>query len=175
MRVREIHSRELPASPERVGALLDGLGSAEDRLWPAERWPASPLLLDGPLAVGAACRQGVLPQFQLHQTVAEYEPGRRLVFRFAPGFGLDGTHGLEVLPMDAAGTRLEHTLDCRVEPKLLAVFPVVIRQHRALVEDLLDRAELVTTGRVAAPARWPRSVRVFNAIEEWVARRLGAL
>ena len=51
----------------------------------------------------------------------------------------------------------------------------MIRQHRALVEDLLDRAELATTGRVAAPARWPRSVRVFNAIEAWVARRLGAL
>ena len=44
-------------------------------------------------------------------------------------------------------------------------YPIFIRQHDALVEDLLDRAELATTGRVAHPARWPASVRLANAIE----------
>lgn len=82
-----------------MGALLDGLVSAEDRLWPSERWPTMPFVLDGPLAVGTAGRMGIIRESQIHQVVEEYEPGRRLVFRFAPGLGLAGTHCLEVAPL----------------------------------------------------------------------------
>ena len=102
---------------------------------------------------------------QMRQRVEEYEPGRRLVFRFSPGLGVVGTHRFEVEPLGAERTRLVHTLDCRVEPRMLLVYPIFIRQHDALVEDLLDRAELATAGRVAHPARWPASVRLANAIE----------
>jgi hypothetical protein len=161
VKVHDVHSREIAAAPERVGELLDGLGGEGDRLWPGERWPTTPFELDGPLAVGTPSRQG-----QIRQVVEEYEPGRRIVFRFAPGLGLVGSHRLEVEPLARARTRLAHTLHCRVEPRLIALYPILIRQHDALVEDLLDRAELLATGRLSRPAaRWPLAVRVANAIE----------
>jgi hypothetical protein len=175
MYVRNVHVRDLPVTPGRVGALIDGLGSATDRLWPTERWPTTPLEIDGPLAEGAASRQGILKLTQIRQEVEEYVPGRRVVFRFAPGLGLAGTHRLEVQPLGDGRSRLVHSLDCRVEAKLLPVYPILIRQHDALVEDVLDRAELAVTGRVADPARWPSSVRVANAVELRVARLLGLL
>jgi hypothetical protein len=175
MKIRNVHSRELPVPPEEVGALIDGLGGPADRLWPTERWPTTPLELDGPLARGTESRQGLFELTLVRQRVDEYEPGRRVVFRFAPGLGLAGTHRLEVEPLGPDRARLVHALDCRVEPRMLPVYPILIRQHDALVEDLLDRAELAVTGGVAAPARWPASVRIANAIEVWVARRRGLL
>jgi Protein of unknown function (DUF3995) len=168
MKARRVHARELPVSAEQLGRLIDGLGGEDDRLWPTQRWPTTPFELDGPLAVGTTGRQG-----QLRQLVDEYEPGRQLVFRFAPGLGLAGTHGVAVEPLGADRSRLTHTLQCRVEPKMLPLFPILIRQHDALVEDLLDRAELATTGRVARPAHWPASVRIANAAELRVTRWLG--
>jgi hypothetical protein len=56
---------------------------------------------------------------------------------------------------------------------MMAVYPILIRQHDALAEDLLDRAELATTGRIVRPARWPKSVRIANALELARARRRG--
>lgn len=175
MKLDSVHSRDLPVATEQVGALLDGLGGPADRLYPNERWPTTPLELDGPLADGTLGRQGMFALTQMRQLVDEYEPGRRVVFRFAPGLGVVGTHRLEVQPLGAGQTRLVHTLEGRVEPKLLPVYPILIRQHDALVEDLLDRAELAATGRVASPARWPASVRIANAIELRIARGRGML
>lgn len=170
MRVHDVHAREIASTPQRVGALLDSLGDEDSRLWPSERWPTTRFALEGPLAVGVRGRQG-----PIRQVVDAYEPGRRLVLRFAPGLGLVGTHRLEVEALGADRSLLTHTLEGRVEPKLLPVFPVLIRQHAALVEDLLDRAELLATGRVKRPSRWPAVVRIANAIEFTVARRRGTL
>jgi hypothetical protein len=160
MRVHNVHTRELEAPAERVGSLIDGVGSARDRLWPAERWRTTPFVLEGPLAVGTHVRQGLI-----RQVVEFYEPGRRLAFRFSPGLGLDGTHGLEVTPTSATRSRLTHTLTCRVGKRLLPLYPILIREHDALVEDLFDRAELEATGTLERPARWPVSVRIANAVE----------
>jgi hypothetical protein len=175
MYVRRLHTRDLAVAAGQVGSLIDELGGAADRLWPYERWPTTPLELDGPLAEGTTSRQGILKTTQIRQRVEEYVPGQRVVFRFAPGVGLDGTHRLEVQTLGDGRSRLVHSLDCRLESKLLPVYPILIRQHDALVEDVLDRAELAVTGRVASPARWPASVRVANAIELRIARLLGLL
>lgn len=175
MKIKSIHTRELPVSPEEVGALLDCLGSPGDRLWPTDRWPTTPLEIDGPLAVGAQSRQGVLRLTQIRQVVDGYVPGRRIAFRFAPGLGIVGTHSLDVEPLGEHRCRLTHILDGRVEPKVIPVYPILIRQHDALAEDLLDRAELATTGAIARPARWPTSVRIANALELAIARRRGIL
>jgi hypothetical protein len=175
LRIKSIHTRELPVAPKDVGALLDGLGSPGDRLWPTDRWPTTPLEIDGRLAVGARSRQGVLRLTQIRQVVDEYVPGRRIAFRFAPGLGLVGTHCLEVEPLGEHRCRLTHTLDGRLEPRKIPVYPVLIRQHDALAEDLLDRAEQATTGRVAGPSPWPASVRIANAVEVAIARRRGVL
>jgi hypothetical protein len=175
VKIKRVHIRELPVAPEEVGALLDGLGSAGDRLWPTDRWPTTPLELDGPLAVGTQGRQGITPLTQIRQVVAEYSPGRLVAFRFAPLVGIVGTHRLEVEPLGRHRCRLSHTLEARVEPKLFPVYPILIRQHDALAEDLLDRAELATTGGIARPSHWPASVRIANALELAVARRRGIL
>lgn len=44
-------------------------------------------------------------------------------------------------------------------------YATVGRTSDALVEDLLDRAELTATGRLARPARWPRWLPLANRIE----------
>ncbi|MBA3263316.1 MAG: DUF3995 domain-containing protein, partial [Thermoleophilaceae bacterium] len=175
MKIHNVHSRELPGTQDQIGALIDDLGTPEDRLWPTDRWTTTPLELDGPLAVGTQSRQGLLRLTQMRQVVDVYEPGRRIEFRFTPGLGIVGTHRLEVQPLGADRTRLTHTLDCRVEAKMLPLYPILIRVHDALVEDILDRAELAIRGSVDRPASWPRSVRIYNAVEHWAARRLRIL
>lgn len=170
MHVHNVHSRELAAAPERVGAVLDTLGGDEDRLWPIDRWPAMPFELDGRLAVGARAGHG-----PIRYMVEAYEPGRRLIFRFASGLGLDGTHGFEVEPLAADRSRLTHTLDCAVKPKLLALWPVVRGYHDALLEDVLDRAELASTGRQVRTRRWPIWLRIANEADVRLARRRAKL
>jgi Protein of unknown function (DUF3995) len=175
LEIKSVHTRELPAAPEQVGALLDCLGSPDDPLWPTDRWPTTPLQIDGPLALGARSRQGVFRLTQIRQVVDAYLPGRSIAFRFEPGLGIVGTHSLEVEPLGVHRCRVTHTLEGRVEPRMIPIYPILIRQHDALVEDLLDRAELATTGGIARPARWSTSVRIANALELAIARRRGIL
>jgi hypothetical protein len=47
LKIKSIHARELPGAPEEVSPLLDGLDSPGDGLWPSDRWPTTPLELDG--------------------------------------------------------------------------------------------------------------------------------
>jgi hypothetical protein len=159
MRVRNVHTRELSAAPQDLGALIDRLGSEDDRSWPTDRG-AAPLELDGPMAVGASGGHGAV-----RYAVVEHEPGRRVVFRFRPRVGLVGTHGFDIAPLGDHRSRITHTLECDVRPKLLPVWPIVRRAHDVLIEELFDRAERATTGRSAAPSRWPVSVRIANANE----------
>jgi hypothetical protein len=156
--IRNVHARELHASAGEIGALLDSLGSSDDRLWP-HWWPK--LRLDGPLAVGAAGGHG-----PIRYSVEQYEPGRRVVFRFAPGLGIDGTHWLEVEPQTRDGrTVLRHVLEGRLYGRALLTWPVAVRWlHDALLEDLLDRAELEVQGSVARPARWSPWVRLMRGV-----------
>jgi hypothetical protein len=51
MPVINIHERVLDASIFEIGKLIDGLASANDKLWPHDRWPA--MKFDRPLSVGA--------------------------------------------------------------------------------------------------------------------------
>lgn len=170
MHVHNVHSRELAAPSEEVGAVLDSLGSDHDRLWPIERWPAMPFRLEGPLAVGASSGHGLVPY-----SVDDYEPGRRVVFRFPPGVGMEGTHRFEVESLGPDCTRLIHTLDCTVKPKLLALWPIVRGYHHALLEDVLDKAEISVTGRRPQPQPWPGWLRVANGIEVRFGRWRGKL
>ena len=114
------------------------------------------------------------PWFDSH-AVEEYEPGRRLVFRFASGLGLDGTHRFEVEPLGPDRSRLTHTLDCAVKPKMLLLWPVARGYHDALLEDILDRAELAATGRQVRSRRWPLWLQIANGTEVRLARRRGKL
>ena len=160
MRIHNVHSRELPAPVERAWELVAGLASERDELWPVERWPTIPIRFDRPLGPGAKGGHGLI-----RYDVERYEPGRRVVFRFAPKSGLDGTHEFEVEPIDPGRSRLTHTLDTRLGWKLLPVYPVLLASHNAVIEDLLDNAERAAGGSPAPPPRQPWLLRVANALE----------
>jgi hypothetical protein len=157
MAVLNIHERALPATPAEVGALIDGLAGADDRLWPHQNWP--PVRYDRPLDVGAIGGHG-----PIRYTVTHYVPGQWLRCRFTGPRGVDGFHDF-AWHSEGGKTVLRHTL--AIYPRGAARFswPLVFRPlHDALLEDCLDRAEQATTGKVAQPARWSRYVRLLRGI-----------
>jgi hypothetical protein len=158
MQIRNVHERVLPATVDQVGALLDGLAGPEDRLWPVDRWPGLPLRLDRPLGMGASGGHG-----RVRYRVEEYVPGRLVAFRFSERMRFDGTHRFEV--DDSEGVvELRHVLVGRPRgAKALLTWLLVVRPlHDAVLEDLLDRAELAVSGKVLRPARWSWWVRVLR-------------
>jgi len=158
--VTSMHARDLPAGADHVGELMESLAGEPDRLWPAERWPGTPLELDRRLEVGSSGGHGVI-----RYSVEEHEPGRTVVFRFEPGSGLEGIHRLDVEPLSGESTRLVHTLEAEVTGMLVPLSSALLAMHDTLIEDLLDRAELATSGRVARQAPMPRWMRAMNAVE----------
>lgn len=135
MHVLNIHERSLVAPRERVGALLDGLASPDDALWPRRLWPR--MALDRPLGVGAAGGHG-----PIRYVVERYSPGESIHFRFTGPPGFDGWHALEVLRDDAGCSVLRHTLQMDTHGDAIFTWPVVFRHlHDALIEDALTQAE----------------------------------
>jgi hypothetical protein len=155
MAVLNIHERLLPAPPERLAPLIDGLAAPDDALWPGDRWPA--LRLDGPLAVGARGGHG-----PIRYTVDGYAPGRWIRFRFGASTRFDGFHEFSVHPR-GEDTVIRHTLAGRPRGRMRAGWPLAIRWlHDALLEDALDHAERYVTGTVDEPARWSAYVRLLR-------------
>jgi hypothetical protein len=154
--MHNVHERVVAAPADRVGALVDGLGSPGDRLWPSPTWP--PMRLDRPLAVGA--RGG---HAAIRYEVTAHEPGRRVEFTFAPGIGARGTHTFTVSPLDADRALLRHEMVARLEGPMLLGWPLAVRWlHDALLEDLLDRAGDAVgapPARRARPSAWVRLLR----------------
>ena len=154
-----VHERELPASAEVVGALLDRIGSVDDPLWPAPTW--LPMRFDRPLAVGADGGHG-----GVRYRVTRYEPGRLVEFTFDPAIGLDGTHVLEVQPRGTDRCVLRHRLVGRPTGPMRLLWPLLVRScHDAVLEHLLDNAERAVTGTVQQPFRYDRRVRLAAAVE----------
>jgi hypothetical protein len=160
MRIESIHTRELPVPVQELGQILDTLAGRDDKIWPIERWPNDPIGFDRPLGIGAKGGHG-----PIRYTVTAYEPGRSITFEFDPGSGLQGHHGFEVEPAGSGRARMRHVLDVEVGGIYRLLRPVFLAMHDALVEDLLDNAELATTARIARPARWPRWLQLANRIE----------
>jgi hypothetical protein len=155
--MRNHHSRVLPVPAAAVAPLLDALSGPDDVLWPAPAWP--PLRFDRPLGIGADGGHG-----PVRYEVAEYVPGQRLRLLFTPAFGIDGYHELRVEPVDTRRCRVAHDLIGTPRGLTRLTAPLVyLPLHDALIEDLLDNAERLTTGRVARPARWSRRVRLLRA------------
>jgi hypothetical protein len=160
MMVVNIHERILDASADRVGQLIDGLASADDRLWPHDQWPA--MRFDRPLGVGASGGHG-----PIGYVVESYTPGRGVQFRFTKPTSFVGTHRFEVEPIDATKTVLRHTIEMQTAGLAWLTWGLVIRPlHDALLEDLLDRAE-TATGKQMPRRAWSRWVRIIR----WMMRR----
>lgn len=151
--MRNVHERLLHAPADAVGPLLDRLGSPEDSLWPSSGWV--PMVLDRPLQVGADGGHG-----PIRYHVTDVLPGRRVRFAFGPGSGLLGWHEFTVTPVGADRCLLRHVLEVQPRGVMRLAVPLVVESlHDALLEDLLDNAEMQTTGVVAQPARWSAWVR----------------
>lgn len=167
MAVYNVHERTVPVPAERLGALLDTLASAEDRLWPGGEgeWPHMEF---GPcfgLARGARGGHG-----PVRYDVAEYVPGRWVRFRFTAPRGFHGFHEYTVDSAGdgqppGAGAVLRHALVLRPRGPARLSWPLMYRWlHDALLEDSLDRAESACTGTVARPARWGPYVRMLRRV-----------
>src|SRR5690349_10153538 len=154
--VQNVHERRIPVPPERRGPLLDRLGGPDDVLWPSRRWP--PMVLDGPVAVGAAGGHAAI-----RYRVTAHEPGRRVEFTFDPRMGLHGTHVFSVEPDGGSGSILRHAAGGRLSGRLVLLWPLAIRWlHDAVLEDLLDRAEVAVGTGPARPNRWSPGVRLLR-------------
>lgn len=158
MAVYNVHSRVLPgADANEAGALLDGLATDHDRLWPGDTWP--PVRFDRPLSVGADGGHG-----PIRYRVEGYAPRQWVLLRFTGPRGVDGFHEFAVLPRPD-GVELRHTLVIHTRGPARLSWPFVIRWlHDALLEDLLDRAEREVTGTVRRPARWSWYVRILRGL-----------
>lgn len=158
--IRLVHERELDATPAQVGGLIDSLASAEDRLWPSDRWP--PIWFDRPLGVGAKGGHG-----PVRYEVSDYEPGRRVCFRFDPKTFV-GHHWFEVTTRDGR-TLLRHVAEGGTRSWMRLAWPAALRwMHDAAVEDSLDRAQAQLRGTPWRPRRLGGWVRMLRAIGRMV-------
>lgn len=144
MKVLNVHATRIGAS---AGPLLDSLASDRDLIWPRGEWPA--IGFDRSLGVGASGGHGPIGYF-----VEEYEPGRRIRFRFTRPRGFDGYHELLI---DGAELRHELIMETRGVLATLSWLIAFRPLHDALIEDALANARRETGG---AEARRPWSVWV---------------
>ena len=99
--------------------------------------------------------------------VTEYEPGRRVRFRFKGPGGFQGFHEFKVESADGDHARLVHTLEAQMTGRGLLTWPLFFRPlHDALIEDALDKAERELTGRVSSPERWSPLVRALRRLAQ---------
>lgn len=155
MKVRNIHQRELDATAERVGALIDTLASKNDLLWPARVWPR--MRFDQPLGVGAKGGHGPIRYY-----VEEYLPGRSIVFRFTGPKGFDGIHRFDVIDDPHKTVVLRHSILMRTKSLALLSWPVLFRPlHDALIEDALAKAQM-SLGMEPDIVPWPAWVRLLR-------------
>jgi hypothetical protein len=152
--IRNVHEREYPVDPARLGELLDQVAGPGSPLWPVDKWP--PMILDRPLSVGADGGHG-----PIRYRCTAYVPGRRAEFTFAPGFIAAGTHTFEVLDRGA----LRHTMIVRLRGAGRLLWPLAIRWlHDACLEDLLDHAADSLGHAPATPARHSPLVRLLRRL-----------
>ncbi len=156
MKVLDVHERELQATVDRVGALIDSLASREDALWPKHSWPR--MEFDRTLTVGARGGHGPIRYF-----VEEYIPGESIKFRFTAPNGFNGFHAYERIKTTTTNTAvLCHTLEMTTHGLAVLSWPVIYRpMHDALIEDSLATAEasLGQSPRIQAWSPWVRFLR----------------
>jgi hypothetical protein len=127
-------------------------------LWPAPAW--MPMVLDGPVTVGAAGGHGAI-----RYRVTAHQPGRRVEFTFDPGQGLHGRHTVTAEAAGPAATLLRHVTEGRASGMMLAGWPLAVRWlHDAVLEDLFDNAERAVGAEPARRARWSPWVRLLHRL-----------
>jgi hypothetical protein len=165
VKVLNVHERGVAAPAAAVGALLDGLSSLHDRLWPADRWP--PMRFDRPLQVGARGGHG-----PVRYDVGAYTPGVSIRFDFTGPRGFHGHHRFEVAVAGQRRTVLRHVVEMETRGLAVLTWPLVFGPlHDALLEDALDRAER-SLGLAPEGARWSPWVRLLRCVLRPRGRRV---
>lgn len=160
VKVLNIHERELQATSDEVGSLIDSLASREDALWPRLSWPR--MKFDRELRVDAWGGHGPIRYF-----VEGYAPGKSIKFRFSGPRGFDGFHGYECIKTTTNTALLRHTLKMTTHGVAVLSWPIVFRpMHDALLEDSLSTAE-ASLGQVPQVHAWSAWVRFLR----WVVSR----
>jgi len=158
MKILNIHEREISASADDVAALVAGLGSPDDKLWPKENWPR--MILDKPLAKGARGGHG-----PIRYHVGEYVPGSHVTFQFDDeGLVRDmkGFHRFEI-ESRGNGTILRHIVDATCNLKMWLTWHMMVGpMHDAVLEDAFDQAERFFGEEPKKPARWSLWVRLMR-------------
>jgi hypothetical protein len=162
--VNNVHERVLAASSDDVSDLIAGLASPSDRLWPRDRWPA--LRLNEPIGAGASGGHGPIRYF-----VEAYDPNAGITFRFTGPDGINGTHNFNFEELSPGRVRLRHTMSIRLSGLARLSWPLFFRWlHDALLEDLLDRAEIATGNAELVPRHWPLRVRALRRMSAYLVR-----
>lgn len=155
MKVLNIHERELEANREQVGALIDSLGSEDDRLWPNHSWPR--IQFDRPLSMGADGGHG-----PIGYSVEEYNPARSIKFRFTKPKGFKGLHAFEVLNKTQQSVSLRHTIEMTIHGSAFLTWLLIFQPlHDALLEDALATAE-ASIGMIPKMQAWSPWVKIIR-------------
>lgn len=158
--VRNVHRRETTGTAELAAEALAALGTDDDRLWPGHRWPV--LILDhGPVP---GSRGGHGP---IRYHVSSVDPGRAVRFDFDMP-DLEGWHELSV--QEIGEDRLRWTHELVVRKPSAYVRHAIVPLHDALLEDLMDRAELLGRDAPLPRRQWPPRVRATMAATDWIER-----
>lgn len=155
--LRNVHTRVTDGTLADAARLLESLGTAEDRMWPRDRWPR--IRLDQGLAVGS--RGG---HAGVRYRVLDVEPGRRVRFVFEADSRplLAGWHEFRVDPIGADG--LEWTHELVLENPSLQVRTGLIPLHNALLEDLFDQVEFELGQHPLERRAFTASIRTLRAL-----------
>jgi hypothetical protein len=160
MKINSWHEVEVAADPAQAGALLDSLSGQDDRLWPHENW--MPMELDRPLGVGARGGHG-----PVRYSVIEYDPGRRVVFKFDDDGifkRVDGRHWYEIVSDgEGTGVVLRHVIEARGGFLFWLQWLMVVEPlHDALIRDAWDKARTNLGQPPDKPAKWSWWVRLLR-------------
>lgn len=133
MKIINRHFRAYNTSTYELAKVLDTMGSANDRIWPYERWPA--IVMSDGLNVGS--HGGNAPvQF----TIEEYVYGERLVMRFTAPPGFNGTQTITIGDYGYGRAYMQHRLEMDPGPQAMLTWPLLFGPlHNYEIEDMLDK------------------------------------
>lgn len=160
VRIVNRHVRTFDRHSSDLARYIDLLGSAEDRMWPAARWPA--MVVKAGLTTGAAGGHG-----PIRYVVERYEPGRSVMFRFTRPHGWRGTHRFLIEDLPDGRARFSHELRMEAWGASLFQWLIVFRPlHDTVIEEAFDRVAVDFGEPIQAPP-WSRRVRLLR----WVLAR----
>lgn len=169
-KIRNVHQRRITADPEVVWGLLMAMPGPDGQLWP----PGIPTMrFDGPMQLGADGRHG-----PIHYTVTTLDAtGGDLVFGFRDPTGLAGHHSFHVRPDGRTGTWLRHEVIADPTGWMQLAWPLAIRWvHDAVVEEIMDRAEVAAGTGPAQPYRrspWVKCLLAAGTLGRAATRDVG--